>query len=162
MTITENLAALWSWPLEAIKLGTSLAETMAGAQNVIAARLPMMGTALADPVNADHRELERMVTEKISAFCTSGKSLGAAGRIAGNAAASNAHALRAFASGRLLWPNDWMRLFETNLAAAATLAALPATALAPIHQGVVANDRRLRGSNAARARTSRPTEQTGR
>lgn len=47
-----------------------------------------------------------------------------------------------------LWPNDWMRMFEGNLATLAALAALPATALAPIHQQVVANERRLRDPKA--------------
>jgi hypothetical protein len=161
MTTTKDLFALWTWPLEAMKLGTDLAETMVGAQNVISARLPMMGTALTDPLHADHRELGRMVTEKVSAFRTSGKSVERAGGIARDAAAANAKAFRTVALGGLLRPNDWMRLFETNLAAVAALASLPATALTPIHQGVVANDRRLRGSNAAQARSSRPTEQTG-
>lgn len=162
MTTTKDLFALWAWPFKAMKLGKDIAETMLGAQNVISARLPMVGTALTDPMNADHRELGRMVTEKVSAFHTSGKSVEKAGGIARDAAAANAKAFRTVVSGGLLWPNDWMRLFETNLAAVAALATLPATALAPIHQGVVANDRRLRGSKGAQARSSRPTEQTGR
>jgi hypothetical protein len=41
-----------------------------------------------------------------------------------------------------------MRMFEGNLATLAALAALPATALAPIHQQVVANERRLRDPKA--------------
>jgi hypothetical protein len=84
-----------------------------------------------------------------------------AGGIARDAATANAKAFRTMASGGLLWPNDWMRLFETNLAAAAALATLPTNALAPIHQGVVANDRRLRGSKAARVRSSRSIKQRG-
>lgn len=144
-----------------MKLGTDLAETMVRAQSVISARLPMMGTSLTDPLHADHHEFGRMVTEKVLAFRTSGKSMERAGGIARDAAAANAKAFRTVASGGLLWPNNWVRLFEINLAAVAALASLPATALAPIHQGVVANDQRLHGSKAAQARSSRPTEQIG-
>ncbi|UAK25711.1 hypothetical protein [Sphingomonas nostoxanthinifaciens] len=158
MTVARNLLALWGWPLESVKLGTAMMETMVGAQSVIFARLPVIGMALTDPLNADHRELGRMMTEKVSAFRTSGKSVGKAGGLAREAATSNAKAFHALVGGGLLWPADWMRLFEANLAAAAALATLPAIALAPLHQGVIANDRRLRGSNSARARSSRPTE----
>lgn len=156
MTVARNLLALWTWPLETMRLGAAMMETLVGAQSVIAARLPMVGAALFDPLNADHRELERMVTEKVSAFRISGKSVQKAGGVARDAATSNAKALHALAGGGLLWPTDWMRLFETNVAAAAALATLPTIALAPIHRDVIANEKRLRGSKEARARSGRP------
>ncbi len=148
--------------MDAMKLGNDLAETMTGAQRVVAARLPMMGMAITDPINADHRELGKMVTEKVAAFRTSGRSVESAGRAARAAATSNAKALGTLAGGGLLWPQDWLRLFETNVAAAAAIATLPAAALAPIHHGVVSNDKRLRGSNSGARRSVRPVQSTGR
>jgi hypothetical protein len=143
------------------KVASDLAETMLGAQRVVSARLPMIGAAFTDPLNADHRELGRMVSEKVTAFQTSGRSIEKAGGATRDAAAANAKAWQSMAGGAMLWPNDWLRLFEINMTAWAAIATLPATTLAPIHAGVVANDKRLGGSKAVRARSNRPTQPSG-
>jgi hypothetical protein len=139
-----DMAVLWTWPLEMWRFGTAMMETMTGAQRVISARLPVIAEAMRDPLSADHRELTRMVSEKVTAFGVSGRSAVAAGETVRRAATANAQAMGRLAGGGMLWFDDWMRLAQGNIAAAAALTTLPATALAPLHAGVKANDKRLR------------------
>lgn len=145
MTTTTNpIAELWMWPLHAARLGSDWMETMLATQRVISARLPTIASAMQNPLAADHVELNRMVSEKVSAFGQSGRSVQTAGAVVRQAADANARALGRMAGGGMLWPAEWMALAEGNLAAMAAMAALPAAALAPVHSRVTANDRRLR------------------
>ncbi len=144
MSIAENAMTLSSWPWLALRWQSELIETWVGAGNVIAARLPMIGTALSDPLHADHRELGKMVSEKTAAFGASSRAASAAGDKVQSAAALNFGMWSRLASGSLVWPSQWLRLAEQNLAAAAALTALPGAALAPVHGQVVANARRLK------------------
>lgn len=150
-TITNSAAALWLWPLQAMRLGGDWIETWAATGRVISARLPTIASALQNPLDADHRELNLMVSEKVGAFGLSGDAITAAGAVLRRAGDANARALGRMTGGGVLWPADWMKLAEGNLAAAAALAALPAATLAPVHKRVTANDRRL-GGRAVSAR----------
>ncbi|WCT72612.1 hypothetical protein PQ455_13345 [Sphingomonas naphthae] len=143
-TVFDGMLALWSWPLQMAKLGSDMAETAVGAQRVVGARMPVIEAAMRNPFTADHAELGLMVSEKVAAFGKSGRSVSAAGGKMGRAAKANAAAAGKMASGRILWPTDWLQLMETNLAAATAFAELPAAALHPIHSGVKANERRLK------------------
>ena len=144
-TITNSAAALWLWPLQAIRLGSDWMETMAATGRVMSARMPTIAAALHNPLTADHGELNLMVSEKVGAFTLSGDAINAAGAAVRRAADANARAFGRMAGGGIVWPSDWMKLAEGNLAAAAALTALPAAALAPVHKRVTANDRRLGG-----------------
>jgi hypothetical protein len=148
-TIFESSMALWLWPFEAAKLARAYWETAFGAQRVISARLPMIRTAFQDPLSADHRELSRMVVEKVDAFHMSGNAIAAVGKALKTTGSTNAQAYGRLTGGALLWPVEWLRLFESNLATIALLAALPGTALGPIHRRVTANDQRLGSSGRA-------------
>ncbi|MDF0487629.1 hypothetical protein PX554_05765 [Sphingomonas sp. H39-1-10] len=143
-SVTDNAMTLWTWPLAAAQWNKDVIDMMFGAQRVVAARLPTIAAAMQNPLAADHVELSRMVTEKVGAFTTSGKSIGVAGDAVQRAGSANAKAIERMAQGKLLWPSDWMRLAESNLAAAAAVASLPTAALAPLQAGVKANDTRLR------------------
>lgn len=153
-TIFESSVALWLWPFEAAKLTRAYMETAFGAQRVISARLPMIGMAFQNPLSADHSELNRMVVEKVDAFRIAGNAVAAVGKTLKTAGSSNAQAYGRLAGGALLWPVEWLRLFETNLAAAALLTGLPAMALEPVYRRVTANDQRLGTSGRARRRLS--------
>lgn len=142
--MASDLLKLWFWPLEAAQLGVHWAETLVASQNVIAARLPVIGAALADPLRADHRELSRMVTEKGRAFGRSGRTANAAFETLRRSSHANARDMGRFSGGDMLWPADWLRIFERNLAAGMALAALPGEALAPVHKRATANARRLK------------------
>lgn len=141
--VTRFAMDLWLWPVQAARLGSDWMETMAATQRVISARLPTIASAMQNPLAADRRELNLMVSEKVGAFGLSGDAINAAGAVVRRAADANARALGRMAGGGVLWPADWMRLAEGNLAAAVALAALPAATLAPVHKRVTANDRRL-------------------
>jgi hypothetical protein len=143
-TMVENAFSLWLWPLHAARLGADAIETTLAGQQVIGARLPTMVSAMRAPLMADHVELSRMVTEKVTAFGISGKSASRAGDVVRRASTANARAMGTMACGGALWPAEWIRLTEHNLAACAALAALPAAMLRPIHGSVVANEKRLR------------------
>ena len=142
-TMMGNAWAIWMWPLKAAQLGNDLLETASRAHSVISARLPMIEEAMRSPWTADHQELSRMVTEKVSAFGASGRATAHAGDLVRRASAGNVRALGRVASGGLMWPQDWLKLAEANLAACAAMATLPGAALAPIHRGVPANQKRL-------------------
>lgn len=143
-TMTENAMTLWNWPLAAAQWNSDVLEMAFGAQRVVAARMPTIASAMQNPLAADHVELGRMVSEKVGAFTVSSRSVGAAGGVVQQAGSDNARALGRMASGAMLMPTDWIRLAESNLAAAAALAALPTEVLAPLQSGVKANDKRLR------------------
>ncbi len=151
--VTRTAMDLWMWPLQAARLGSDWMETLAATQRVITARLPTIASAMQNPFTADHGELNLMVTEKVGALRSSGRAVDEAGAVLRRAADANARAFGRMAGGGVLWPADWMRLAEGNLAAAAALAALPAATLAPVHKRVTANDRRL-GSRQGGARAA--------
>lgn len=139
----DNVWAIWTWPVKAAQLGNDLLETAVSAHSVVSARLPMIEEAMRSPWSADHQELGRMVTEKVTAFSASGRAAANTGDLLRRASASNARALGRVAGGGIMWPDDWLKLTETNLAAFAAMATLPTAALAPIHRGVTANRKRL-------------------
>jgi len=145
MTSTGTMMKLWFWPWEAAQIASRLVETAVATQTVLAARLPMISAAMANPLDADHRELSLMVSEKVEAFGRSGRSLSKAGKAVQHAANANARDLTRLGGGGFL-PADWMAVFERNMLMAATLMTLPMEALAPIHKGVTSNARRLRRS----------------
>jgi hypothetical protein len=135
---------LWSWPMDAMRLWSDTADTMLGAQRVISLRWPTVMTAMLDPLSADHREINRMVSEKVTAFQSSGRSIAEAGGTMKRAMNANTQAAQRLSRGDLLWFDDWIRLSEANVAAMTAAMAAPALALAPIKRRVASNDRRLR------------------
>jgi hypothetical protein len=134
----------WSWPIDAVRFWSDAADTAAGAQRVISLRWPTLMAAMLDPFSADHREIGLMVSEKVSAFRASGRSMADAGSTVNRAMKANTQAAQRIFRGEVLWPDDWMRLSEANLAAMTATMAAPALALAPIKRRVTSNDRRLR------------------
>lgn len=145
MTAAGNMMKLWFWPWEAAQIASRLVETAVATQTVLAARLPVISAAMANPFEADHRELSLMVSEKVDAFGRSGRSVSKAGAAVQRAAQANARDFSRLGGGAFLL-TDWISLFERNMVIAATLMTLPMEALAPIHKGVTSNARRLNKS----------------
>lgn len=140
---TSDWFGLWMAPWEAARTSVAIAETAMNAQQVIAARLPMIAEAFANPWTANHRELSRMVTEKISASHRSADSRSAA-RLR-SAMGAQAAAFGRLAGGGWFGPADWMAMAERNLAIAAAAVAIPGEMLRPFHAGAAANAKRLGG-----------------
>lgn len=135
---------------------------MQAAGDVIAARLRIMGAALADPPRADLAELSLMGSEKLEALSASAAvtatHLGAVGgRMAAAAfdeAGRASRAVSAMAEARspdalaslqfdyaLGW---WSRAAERMFALNADMAAAQSAAVAPIHRAAMANAKRLK------------------
>lgn len=143
-TTMSDVYALWSLPITSLRWASNIMETMVGAQQIIAARMPTLAAAFQNPLAADRAELQLMLTEKVSAFGQSGRSLSLAGQALQRATRANARTAGKMTGGGLIWPDEWARLAETNLAAAVALATLPTATLAPIRRKVKANRRRLK------------------
>lgn len=135
--------ALWTLPWSMAKLTADWTETMLSARDVIDARVPKIAEAWINPIAADHRELSRMVTEKMDAFGQSHRAATKAHSSLVRASEANARALGRLSGGELLSFGEWFKIVERNFEIATALAVLPATALAPIHARVRANARRL-------------------
>lgn len=144
MAQQADFLSFWTWPGELVRANLALADAMIAAPGVVAARLPAIGDALANPWTADHTELNLMVTEKLDAFGLSHASVINAARKLKTVGEANARDLGRLSGGTPLGPADWMRIAERNLELFATLVALPGRALAPVHRTVSHNARRLR------------------
>jgi hypothetical protein len=139
---TSDWFSLWTAPWEMVRTGMAMAETAVHAQQVIAARMPLIAEAFTSPLTANHKELGRMVSEKVSASQRSVNS-GSARRMR---SATNAQvaALGRMAAGGWFGPMEWMAMAERNLAIAAAAVTLPGEMLSPFHSGAAANARRLK------------------
>jgi len=135
---------LWFWPWEAAQMNIKLVETLMASQSVIAARLPMIGAAMSDPINANYRELSRMVTEKGQAFGRSGRSVSSAMETVRRSSQANARDLGRLSGSGLLTPADWSQKTERRMAPVMHWTSLPAESLAPVHKRATANARRLK------------------
>ena len=145
MTAVADMTKLWFWPLEAASATSDVMETVVAAQTVLGARLPMISTALVDPAGADHHELGRMASEKVTAFHGSHRILAEAVGLMDRITKANMAALGRVAAGRFPSAADQINLFEGNLSLAVVLMTLPAKSMAPVHRAVTANARRLGG-----------------
>ncbi|MBT2186780.1 hypothetical protein [Sphingobium nicotianae] len=137
--------------------GTSIAETglrafetARAAGEVIAARTPIIETAMRSPLTGDHRELARMVPEKVEAFSRAGSAAVSAWWTAQSAWMDHLQHFHAAAlRGGVPTPADLGRLGERNttalLEAVEATVQLASDTLAPIHTKATSNARRLRG-----------------
>lgn len=145
MLSMKDASALWFWPWTMAQANIALFETAASVPSVLGARLPMISDAIRNPWTADTVELNRIVSEKTEAFGRSQRSLSSAARKLQAAAEGNARDLGKVTGGGMLWPTDYIRMAERNIAALAALATVPGEALAPVHKGVTSNAKRLSG-----------------
>ena len=65
----------WTEWQRLMRAGTMWGGTLAASQTVVAHRRKSIEAAMSDPINADHAELGRMVTEKGTACAAAGASL---------------------------------------------------------------------------------------
>lgn len=144
MVSATGFSFLWEWPMIIARTQMAYADTMLTVPTVIGARLPMIAGAMATPWNANGPELLGMVTEKVDAFNTAGRSARAAISTWQTAGEANVRYLGNLSARGQFWPADYLALAEQNLAALAAMISLPGKAIAPIHSRVTANAKRLR------------------
>lgn len=128
--------------------GLRAAETMGAAQQVIAARTPMINAAILSPLSGDHKELSRMVPEKVEAFSRAGSATVSAWWAAQAVWMAHMQHLGVMAMrGRAATPAELIDLGDRSTAltlqSIEAAARLGGRALAPVHSKATANARRL-------------------
>jgi len=144
MPRTNDRSAFWLLPWTMAQANRAWLETMVATPAVIAARMPAIADAMQNPLNADRRELTRMVVEKADAFGQSQRSLTSASRKFQAASEGNARDLGKLSGGGIFDPAIYMRIFERNVSAGIALLSLPGEVISPIHKKATRNARRLR------------------
>lgn len=140
---------------EATRTGLRAVDAMNAAHTVIAARTTIIRAAMADPLGADHRELGRMMPEKVSAFSRAGAATVGAWWAGQSAWMGQMHHLGRMATlGRPPSPAELLdlnaRFAALALGSIEAATRLGANSLAPVHRQVTANARRLQRRQARR------------
>lgn len=139
--------------------GMRMAETIGAANEVMAARATLIGSAIHSPLTSDHRELARMVPEKVDAFSRMGSATVAAWWTAQSAWVGEMQHLSAMAMrGRPITATELAalgaRMTARALESVEAAAQLGSSALAPVHRKATANAKRLRRKAARRIATN--------
>lgn len=144
-----------------VEVSLKAGEMTVAAGAVIGARMGVIAAAQNDPLNADHAELGRMISEKTRAFSESGaavvKEYWSLQRDVGDYVL---YLGRAMMAGRLPLPSELVELAErtslhaTRLATSAVGAA--GVALVPLHKKATSNARRLARRKRAAEQRLRP------
>lgn len=137
-----------SWAIGATMLasGRALSESTIASRSVIAARTRTIDAALRNPLTADVAELGRMVPEKIAALTRSGEAIVADWvDIQSDLIAQATDMMRLILSGRLPTTQAVERVAGRGMRIAVKAAGAFGHALAPLHDTVTANARRLGG-----------------
>ena len=135
--------------LELTRMGQRMSETMAASHDVIGARSGMIRTALGSPLEANYRELARMVPEKVEAFSKAGAAIATEWWAMQADMLTQAQQLGQMAlKGRPPTAVEWSAMTERTIAhgvrALERGVALGAGAVKPIHARATANVRRLK------------------
>lgn len=120
----------WEMWVEGWTTSVRLAETMAAAQTVVSARVPMIRAAAHNPLSGNWSELNKMVAEKVEAFTLAGLSL--------------AHDAQAIQAEMLLLPRSVKAAAALSGRIGQRVAGVSGRALAPVHATATRNARRLR------------------
>jgi hypothetical protein len=137
----NNPFALWASMLNA---GQMISETAEASGAVIANRSGTIAAAARSPLDADHRELGRMMSEKSTAFAKSGASLAADWTRMQRDLMAQTQALGAFwLSGRLPTPGAAAAIIARSQKINEAALASGIRALRPIHATATANQKRL-------------------
>ena len=128
--------------------GLRMVETMGAANEVVAARSAVIGSAIRSPLTGDHRELGRIVPEKVDAFSRVGSASVAAWWAAQSVWAGEMQHLGTMAMrGRAPTASELAafgdRMAKVGLEAVEAAARLGSTTVGPVHRKATANARRL-------------------
>lgn len=142
---SRMIAAGWSMA----QTGLRVAETMGAANEVVKARSALIGSAVRSPMESDHRELARMVPEKVEAFSDAGAATVKAWWAAQSAWTTEMQHLGAMAArGRLPTMGELAelggRMTSFGLASVEGAARLGASSIAPVHRTATSNASRLK------------------
>lgn len=148
MAQTNPWLRLMTMGMDMAETGWRAGETMLAAGSVIEHRSKLMQAAAQRPLDADHRELARMVPEKVAAFSAAGSAMvdawwGMQAELAGHARQVGTAMLSGRAPDVATIARLQRRTAEHGLRLAEQAVAAGAAALAPVHGKATANARRL-------------------
>ncbi len=128
--------------------GMRASQTLSASRDVIDKRSALIGSAIANPLTADHAELGRMLPEKVAAFSAAGTAFWSGWLAWNTALMAEAEHMRVMASrGRAPTPSEWMALAARSAAfgvkSAESGARIGSATIAPVHAKAVSNARRL-------------------
>lgn len=144
----SSWSRLVSASFEMVQTTMKVAETINASSQVVSTRSDMIATAMRSPLDADHREMGRMVPEKVEAFSRSGAAIVTAWWEMQTAWLVEMQHLAGLAMrGRLPTKPELLDLSSRQMAYAVgsveSAAQLGHNAVAPIHRKATSNARRL-------------------
>ena len=125
------------------RAGTMLSETMAASQAVVEHRSRTIEDAMGDPMSADYVELNRMVSEKASAFGAAGMSLSRDWLAMQRDWGAQVSDVSAMMLGKFPGPNKALAMIKRSQRLSSAGLASGVRAMTPIHKAATANQRRL-------------------
>ena len=125
------------------RAGTMLSETMTASQAVVGHRSKTIEAAINDPLGADYGELNRMVSEKATAFGAAGMSLSRDWLAMQRDLGAQVSDVSAMMFGKLPGPDKAQAMMKRSQRLGSAALASSVGAMTPIHRAATANQRRL-------------------
>ena len=125
------------------RAGTMLSETMTASHAVVEHRSRTIEDAISDPLRADYGELNRMVSEKATAFGAAGMSLSRDWLAMQRDLGAQVSDVSAMMLGKLPSASKAQAMMARNQRLGSAALASSVRAMTPIHKAATANQRRL-------------------
>ena len=137
------MADMWTEWQKMWRAGTMLRETMSASQAVVEHRSRTIEDALSNPMRADYGELNRMVSEKATAFGAAGMSLSRDWLAMQRDLGAQVSDMSAMMFGKMPSPSKAQAMMTRSQRLGSAGLASSVRAMSPIHKAATANQRRL-------------------
>ncbi|WP_309602179.1 hypothetical protein [Sphingomonas sp.] len=134
---------MWTEWQKMWRAGTMLSETMVASHAVVEHRGRTIEDAMSDPLSADYVELNRMVSEKATAFGAAGLSLSRDWLAMQRDWRAQVSDVSAMMLGKLPSPQKTQAMMARSQRLSSAALASSVRAMTPIHRAATANQRRL-------------------
>ena len=134
---------MWTEWQKMWRAGTMLSETLTASQAVVEHRGRTIEDAMSDPLSADYVELNRMVSEKATAFGAAGLSLSRDWLAMQRDWGAQVSDVSAMMLGKLPSPQKTQAMMARSQRLSSAALASSVRAMTPIHRAATANQRRL-------------------
>ena len=134
---------MWSEWQRLWRAGTMFSETMTASQAVVEHRSRTIEDAISDPMRADYGELNRMVTEKATAFGAAGMSLSRDWLAMQRDLGAQVSDVSAMMFGKIPSASKAQAMMTRSQRLGSAALASGVRAMTPIHKAATANQKRL-------------------
>ena len=134
---------MWTEWQKMWRAGTMLSETLTASQAVVEHRGRTIEDAMSDPLSADYGELNRMVSEKATAFGAASASLSRDWLAMQRDWHAQLNDVAAMMLGRMPSPSKAQTMVTRGQRLGSAALATGVRAMTPIHRAATANERRL-------------------